>query len=195
MIVGLTGGIGCGKSTVAQLIRTMGYPVYNSDDRARYLQSHDPQLIQDMTELLGDDILKDGQLDRKAVAAKVFGEPDLLNQLNKLVHPRVKADFEEWVDRQQSPILFKESALLVETGLYRDGDALVLVEAPEKIRIQRVMERDGVSEKEVRSRIDRQATDAEKRDVADFIIDNGGDTLLIPQVEYLMEVLQKHIDV
>lgn len=167
----------------------MGYPVYNSDDRARYLQSHDRQLIEDMTDLLGDDILKDGQLDRKAIAAKVFGDPALLDQLNKLVHPRVKADFEEWVAEQLSRLIFKESALLVETGLFRDSDALVLVEAPETTRIERVVQRDGVTEAEVRNRMKRQASDAEKRAEADFVIDNGGEKLLIPQVEAMIENL------
>lgn len=191
MIVGLTGGIGCGKSTVARLIRIMGYPVYDSDARARFLQSEDTGIINEMAQLLGEDILDNGKLNRKRVAEMVFNHPDLLAQLNKIVHPRVKEDFDRWMNEQRAPLLFKESALLVETGAYRDCDALILVTAPEELRIQRVVQRDGVSESEVKSRMARQSSDEEKQAVSDFTIFNDDHQLIIPQVERTLAELVK----
>ena len=195
MIVGLTGGIGCGKSTVARFFRVLGYPVYNSDDRARYLQTNDRQIIDQMVDLLGDDILEDGAVNRKRVAAKVFADSDLLDKLNAIVHPRVKADFESWRKVQKAELLIKESALLFETGLYKGCDKLILVRAPEKLRIQRVMQRDGVSEEQVKSRIQRQASDAEKEAVADFVVDNNDRLMIIPQVNEIVGQLieQEHV--
>lgn len=189
MIIGLTGGIGSGKSTVARLIRTIGYPVYDADQRGRYQQTHDRNLIGEMADLLGKDILVDNQVDRKKVAQRVFGNPDLLEKLNQIVHPRVKVDFEQWVKAQQAALLFKESALLVETGSYRECDALVFVQAPEPIRIARVMSRDDVCEEEVKSRIARQMSDEEKAAVSDYTVVNDDRHALIPQVEQLVEQL------
>lgn len=142
-----------------------------------------------MADLLGEDILVENQVDRKKVAQRVFGNPDLLEKLNQIVHPRVKEDFEQWVKAQQSPLLFKESALLVETGSYRECDALVFVKAPESIRIARVMSRDDVSEEEVKSRIARQMSDEEKAAVSDYTVENDDQHALIPQVEQLVEQL------
>lgn len=189
MIIGLTGGIGSGKSTVARLIRTIGFPVYDADQRGRYLQTHDRKLIGEMADLLGEDIFVNNQIDRKKVAERVFGNPDLLEKLNQLVHPRVKQDFEQWVQTQQAPLLFKESALLVETGSFRECDALVFVKAPESIRIARVMARDDVTEEEVKSRIDRQMSDEEKAAVSDYTVVNDDRRALIPQVEKLIDQL------
>ena len=190
MIVGLTGGIGSGKSTVARLLRIMGYPVYDSDQRARHLQEQDEELIAVMVALLGADILEAGGLNRGLIAQKVFGDPELLNQLNKIVHPRVKADFERWVQEQTTPIVFKESALLVETGAYRDCAALVLVQSPERLRIERVMKRDRVTIDEVRARMNRQASEETLQKAADYTIDNDEQQLLIPQVEKLVQALK-----
>lgn len=189
MIVGITGGIGCGKSTVARLFRVFGFPVYNSDQRARVLQSTDQVLIDAMIDLLGEEVREGGSINRKKVAAKVFGDPALLEKLNNLVHPRVQHDFDEWISRQSSQILFKESALLVETGAYRHCDYLIVVSSPEALRVKRVMQRDKVSEDEVRARISRQLSDAEKLAKAHFIVENDEIKLLIPQVEKIIQRL------
>lgn len=190
MIVGLTGGIGSGKSTVARLLRIMGYPVYDSDRRARHLQEEDQELIGEMVALLGSDILEAGRMNRNLVAKKVFSDPELLKQLNRIVHPRVKADFERWVEEQSTPIVFKESALLIETGAYRDCGALVLVQSPERLRIERVMKRDCVTVEDVRARMNRQASEETLQKAADYIIHNDEQQLLIPQVEKLVQILK-----
>ena len=167
----------------------MGYPVYDADQRGRYLQTHNRKLIEEMAALLGEDIIVNNQVDRKKVAQRVFRNPELLEKLNQLVHPRVKEDFEQWARAQSDPLLFKESALLVETGTYRECDALVFVKASKQIRVARVMARDGVTESEVKSRIDRQMKDEEKTAVSDYIVVNDDQCALIPQVEQLVELL------
>ncbi len=189
MIVGITGGIGCGKSTVARLFRVFGYPVYDADQRARLLQSTDQQLIEKMIQLLGEEVRQNGGIDRKKVAAKVFPNPALLEKLNNLIHPRVHQDYEDWLSRQKSEIVFRESALLVETGAWRGCDYLMVVSSPEDLRIKRVMQRDGVAESEVRARMERQAPEEEKRAKAHFVIENDEKRLLIPQVEKVIQRL------
>lgn len=189
--MGITGGIGSGKSTVARLIRTMGYPVYDSDQRARYLQTHDQSLICAMADLLGEDILENGEIDRAKVAERVFDNEQLLDQLNALVHPRVKADFEDWLAQQNSPLIFKESALLVETGAHKECEAVIFVAAPEQTRMERVILRDEVTEAQVRARMKRQLSDEEKQAACSHTVINNDEQLLIPQVEQLIENLMK----
>lgn len=191
MKVGLTGGIGAGKSTVARLVQSMGYSVYNADDRARKLQNEDAELLSEMVALLGAEIITDGQLNRQKVAQRVFRDPDLLQKLNGIVHPRVQKDFEQWVEQQDAPILFKESALLIETGAYKALDFLVMVTAPKEVRIQRVMSRDGADKEQVESRIANQMPEEEKVKLAGFVINNDDASLLIPQVEKLIDQLLK----
>lgn len=195
MKVGLTGGIGAGKSTVARLIQSMGYPVYNADDRARKLQNEDAGLLSEMVELLGTEIVSDGRLNRKKVADRVFNNPDLLKKLNAIVHPRVHKDFDQWVEQQNTPILFKESALLIETGGYKALDFLVVVTAPERVRVQRVMARDKTTAEQVKSRIANQTPEEEKVKLADCVINNDDHCLLIPQVEKLIDQLIAHTHV
>jgi dephospho-CoA kinase len=190
MIVGLTGGIGSGKSTVACLLVALGYPVYNSDDRARYLQENDSTLIAQTVELLGADVLENGRINRAKVAALVFTNSSLLQQLNAIVHPRVAKDFATWRSQQNAQILFKESAILVETGIYKQCEALVVVTAPEALRIARVVERDGVTEEQVRQRISKQMAESEKVKLADFVIGNNDRHLIIPQVLKMIEALK-----
>lgn len=189
MTVGLTGGIGAGKSTVARLIQSMGYPVYNADDRARKLQNEDAELLSEMVDLLGAEIISAGSLNRKLVAQLVFNDPNLLKKLNEIVHPRVQRDFDRWVGEQQASILFKESALLFETGANESLDFTVVVAAPEEIRIQRVVQRDGVEKEQVRSRTANQMAESQKVERADFVINNDDCCLLIPQAENLLEEL------
>jgi dephospho-CoA kinase len=190
MIVGLTGGIGSGKSTVARLLVTMGYPVYNSDDRAKWLQNNDPDLVNQITRLLGADVYSDGILNRALVASRVFADSDLLKGLNEIVHPAVARDFADWVAAQKSTILFKESAILVETGIYKQCDALVVVTAPEVLRVQRVSKRDGASESEIQKRLKNQKPEAEKIAVADFVIVNDDVSPIIPQVLHMIKHLK-----
>lgn len=189
-LVGLTGGIGSGKSTVASLLRVMGYPVYNSDDRARYLQSNDQELIDETVNLLGEEVLDNGRLNRALIAEKVFGNPELLKKLNALVHPRVKEDFLNWLNGLNAQIVFKESALLIETGSHSECDYVVVVSAPEEVRIERVVLRDETGRRDILQRMKHQMPEDEKLGVADFIVQNDGRIAIIPQVEHILEQIK-----
>jgi dephospho-CoA kinase len=189
-LVGLTGGIGSGKSTVASLLRVMGYPVYNSDDRARYLQSNDQELIDETVNLLGEEVLDNGRLNRALIAEKVFGNPELLKKLNALVHPRVKEDFLNWRNGLNAQIVFKESALLIETGSHSECDYVVIVSAPEDVRIERVVLRDETGRRDILQRMKHQMPEDEKLGVADFIVQNDGRIAIIPQVEHILEQIK-----
>lgn len=170
--VGLTGGIGSGKSTVASFFREMGIPVYNSDVRAKELMISDVELRNGIIGLLGDEAYKKGGLDRKWIASRVFSDPQLLEALNTLVHPVVRKDFEKWSAEQQAPYVVQEAAILMENGGYRHLDQTILVTAPETIRINRVVNRDQVSTAQVRERLRNQWDDSRKIPLADFIIEN-----------------------
>lgn len=169
-VIGITGGIGSGKSTLSEMLRQKGYPVYDTDSEARRLQNEDVELIRQTMLLLGADVYNNGQLDRPAVAAKVFAEPALLRQLAALVHPVVKRDFSDWVSRQSTRTIFIESAVLFEGGFDALTNVIVVVTAPEELRIQRVMKRDGITREQVLARIKNQLPDNEKLIKADFII-------------------------
>lgn len=170
--VGLTGGIGSGKSTVAGYFRQLGVPVYDSDLRARELMEGDPGLRTGIQELLGPEAYRNGALNRPFIADRVFGDRELLGRLNALVHPVVRADFLQWAGRQSFPYVVQEAAVLFENGAYRDFDHMILVTAPAGERIRRVMARDEVSEAQVRSRMENQWDTALKIPLADFVIEN-----------------------
>jgi dephospho-CoA kinase len=170
--VGLTGGIGSGKSTVAGYFRQLGVPVYDSDLRARELMEGDPGLRKGIRELLGPQAYRNGALNRPFIADRVFGDRELLGRLNALVHPAVRADFLRWAARQSFPYVVQEAAVLFENGAYRDFDRMILVTAPAEERIQRVMARDAVSAGQVRSRMENQWDAARKIPLADFVIEN-----------------------
>jgi len=173
-IIGITGGIGSGKSTVAEIIEEFGYPVYYSDDRAKEIVNDDAELKLKIRELLGDEAYDaSGRYDRAFVAQKVFDNVNLLNQLNALIHPAVKKDFERWVEEQNETFLFKETALLFELKLHEACDRSILVTADDEIRIRRVMERDNKTTGQVQAIINRQMPENEKAAMADFVIFNN----------------------
>lgn len=180
--IGVTGNIGSGKTTVARLFEVMGVPVYNADVRGRII-SEDPVVVYEIAVLLGLHIINpEGLIDRKAVAAIVFNDPLKLAQLNAIVHPRVRADFINWCKlHEAAPYIIHESAILFESGLNTLFDKTIFVTAPDALKLSRVMNRDGVSEAEVISRIANQWTDSKKQQLADFIIVNDGQATLIEQ--------------
>lgn len=180
--VGLTGGIGSGKSTVAKLFTVLGVPVFSSDEEGRRLLNGDAAVQAAVARAFGPSVLVAGIPDRKALAALVFRDAEALALLNAIIHPAVRRSFQEWAARQQAPYVVNESAILVETGIHRGMDHLVVVTAPEEERIRRVIARDGVKEAEVRSRMRNQATDEERERAADSVVVNDGSRLLIPQV-------------
>lgn len=181
--IGLTGGIGSGKSFVAEVFRRLGVPVFNSDDVARQIQQTDAGVKHAIAEQFGDVFLPDGQLDRKKLAGIVFSDFQQLQKLNAIVHPAVGKAFELFCrEHAAATYVIKEAAIIFEIGIHEDLDATILVVAPENIRIQRVMKRDGISETEVRARMQKQWTDQQKTELADWVINNDGERALLPQV-------------
>jgi dephospho-CoA kinase len=187
--IGLTGGIGSGKSTVARILIAMGYPVYFSDDRSKFLTDTHPAIRQGLAELIGNHIYKGNQLDRSALALAIFSNDELRVKVNQLIHPTVRLDFDGWVDEQNHEIVFNEAAILFETGAAERFDAMVLVTAPEELRISRVMQRDQCTREEVVNRINHQWTDEQKAKLADAVIVNDDVQPLIKQVELMLTQL------
>lgn len=181
--VGITGGIGAGKSVVAKIFSTLRVPVYDADSRAKMLMNTNPVLIQQIQDLLGQDAYINGQLNRSFIAKKVFKSKPLLNQLNSLIHPAVGIDYSEWVNKNlEAPIVLKEAALLFETKTFQRLDKVIIVSAPERLRIDRVLQRDSHrTESDVRAIMANQMKDEDLRAKADFIIENDESRPLIEQ--------------
>ena len=173
-IVGLTGGIGSGKTTVAHIFKSLGVPVYNSDKEAKSLMQSSEVIKQELIQLLGEDCYTaDGQLNRSFIASKVFEDAVLLEKINAIVHPKVATHFEQWFSKQNTPYIIKEVAILFETKSQYLFDFIITVTAPVEIRIQRVMERDQKTKKEVQAIIDKQLPDSEKIIQSNFVINNS----------------------
>jgi|SRR6476661_2902067 len=194
--IGITGGIGTGKSIVSRLFQVLGVPTYDADTRARWVMEHDALLVQQLRQAFGNDIYNEcGQLNRPLLAQRVFQAPQLLSQLNGLVHPRVGQDFEDWAQRQQQAghaYVLKEAALLFESGSFRQLDAIIVVAAPLPIRQARLRHRDPHrSAEEVAAIMGKQMSEEEKQERADYIIWNDDVQLLLPQVLALHEKLLK----
>ncbi len=182
-VIGLTGGIGSGKSTMARVFETLGFPVFDADREALALYDNDPTLLPKVVELFGEGILlPDGRLNRMALANIVFSDESALKKLNALVHPRVAIRFEEWKSRQHAQAVIREAAILFESGSDADCDMVIAVTAPEALRIQRVMQRNRISESEVRARMARQWPELKLVKRADEVIVNDDKTLVLPQV-------------
>ncbi|WP_276392679.1 dephospho-CoA kinase [Eudoraea chungangensis] len=170
--VGLTGGIGSGKSTVASFFADLGVPVYNSDERAKLLMNTSESLKRNIKKLLGTNAYKSETLDKTYVAEQVFGDNALLQKLNKLVHPAVKKDFYEWAQEQTSPYVIQEAAILFENGSYVNYNKMILVKAPEMERIRRVAARDKTTTDQILDRMKTQWEDDRKIPLADYVIEN-----------------------
>jgi len=182
---GLTGGIGAGKSTVANLFKHLEVPVFEADTAARKIMSEDPEVRRYLTKWFGDDVWDEQQnsLNRNQLAAIIFKQPEALQRVNNLVHPLVRQAFNEWIIRHQNkPYVLHEAAILFETGFYRQFDYMLLVTATAEIRIKRLLQRGGLDETEIRLRMQQQWSEEQKRPLADYIIHNDGEEFLIPQV-------------
>ncbi|HCN82463.1 MAG TPA: dephospho-CoA kinase [Sphingobacteriaceae bacterium] len=185
--IGITGGIGSGKSTVAKIFEVLEIPVFYADQEAKSLMHTDELLINGIKEAFGNEAYADKQLNRRYIADIVFNNEQELTKLNSLVHPAVFRAFDAWVIDQQAPYVLKEAALLFESGSSKLCDQTILVTAPEKLKIQRVMHRDSITEDHVRTRISKQLTEEQALKLADHIIINDEQHLLIHQVLQLHE--------
>jgi dephospho-CoA kinase len=191
LTVGITGGIGSGKTTVCKIFETLQVPIYYADERAKWLLNNDEKIINSVKNLLGVEAYINGQLNRTYIADKVFNNKELLDSYNEIVHPAVAYDTLEWMQQYvYSKYVIKEAALLVETGLYLTLDKLIVVTAPTELRIQRVMQRDHTTRDAVEARINNQLSEEEKIKVADFVVINDGSTSLIDQVLKIHAILE-----
>lgn len=184
--IGITGGIGVGKSVVARIFKILGVPTYDADKEAKAIMYTNDQVRAALVDTFGKEVYHaDGSLDRAWLSARVFSNETELKKLNAIVHPAVIQAGEDWADAQTTAYSLKEAALLFESGSYKALDYCILVSSPEDVRIQRVMARDGVTEAEVRQRMSKQMPEAEKEALADFIIYNDDEHSLIEQVMQL----------
>lgn len=188
-VIGITGGIGSGKSLVCKVFSVLGIPIYEADARAKYLISHDQLLKKSIIELLGEQAyLASGDYNRAWVASQVFGNPILLSKLNALVHPKVRQDATDWIQQnQQTSFVLYEAALMKAAGDGNTFDKVIVVNAPVDLRIQRIKVRDQRSEAEIRAIIERQISEEERRKIADFTIENDEKQPLLPQILDLYE--------
>lgn len=183
MKIGITGGIGSGKSTVCKVFRILGIPVFEADKVAKQLMNDDPELRLQLIDLFGTAVyLPDRTVDRKYLSEIVFKNASLLAQLNNAVHPVVRSAFEEWFKKQQSPYILHEAAILFESGFYKMMDKTITVVTDEDERIQRVTKRDAVTHEMVKQRIQNQWNDEQRINLADFVICNNDNELIIPQI-------------
>ncbi|MDR1918882.1 MAG: dephospho-CoA kinase [Tannerellaceae bacterium] len=184
--IGLTGGIGSGKSMVSSLLEVLRIPVYVADTESKRLTNASPLIRERLIALLGESIYCGAEVDRKRLASCIFSDPECLKQVNAIIHPEVNRHFLAWVARQTSPVCAIETAILFESGFHRDVDVSVMVYAPLELRIERVVARDGLSREEVIRRINNQLADEVKKTYADYIIYNDDSRALIPQLNSLM---------
>ncbi|MDR0574125.1 MAG: dephospho-CoA kinase [Tannerella sp.] len=191
--IGITGGIGSGKSVVSSLFTLAGIPVYMADDESKRLANTSPVIRKELKNLSGDDLYVEDRLDRKKLASLIFSDEVLLKKVNGIIHPVVGEDFKEWAAKQTSTCCAMESAILYESGLDKEMDVVLMVYAPVELRLTRAMLRDGASEADVMRRMNRQTPDELKRKQADFVIINNGVQPLIPQVDQFMELLSEKV--
>ncbi len=187
--VGITGGIGSGKSTVCRIFSILGVPVYHADARARLLMESHPDLKESLLSRFGPETYREGILDRNYLASRVFRDPASLAALNALVHPAVIRDAESWFDSQDAPYVIKEAALLFESGAFHHLDLIIGVSAPEPLRVLRAMKRDGKTRGEILKRMEAQIPEEMKMRLCQEILYNDEQQLLVPQIIHLHEEL------
>lgn len=181
--IGLTGGIGSGKTYVASIFSEMNIPVYNSDDRAKYLMAFNIKVKNELINAFGPECFNSEGLNRKFLASEVFNDKNKLKTINQIVHPAVQSDFITWCAQQRSPYIIKEAAILIESGANKQVDKLIVVTAPLWVRINRIEARDKLSKTEIEARIANQMTDDERLKYADFEIINDGIMLVVEQIK------------
>ena len=190
--IGITGGIGSGKSVVAKLLAWMGIPVYQTDAEAKRLMLSDADIRRELTALVGSNAYNEKGLNKALLASYVFGNPEHTRQVNAIVHPKVRHDFRKWAGDSGRMMVALESAILLEAGFRNEVDKVVMVYAPQEVRIARAIRRDSATREQIEKRIRSQMSDENKREAADFVIVNDGETPLIPQVLSLISSLSRN---
>ena len=181
--VGITGGIGSGKSIVCKVFMLLGIPIFEADQVAKDLMNSNTEVIHRLIHLFGKEIyIGNNELNRKKLAKIIFNSDVQREKVNQIVHPAVKAAFENWLQIQKAPYIIHEAAILFESGFYRMMDYTILITAPDEMRIERVMKRDGIDIKKVKERMEKQWSDSEKRKLASFELINDDKDLIIPQI-------------
>ena len=188
--VGITGGIGSGKSTIANFYEIAGYPVYYADVRSKWLLNNDIEVRNQLIANFGEEIYPE-YLDRQALANIVFTDSEALKKLNAISHPAIEKDFKKWRSAQNTPIIFKEAAILFESGSYKNVDKTICVTAPEITRIKRVIQRDQTTAIQVQERMNNQWSDEDKIALSDYVITADDIKLVIPQA---LEILNNLIE-
>ncbi len=187
--IGITGGIGSGKSVVASLLALSGIPVYIADEESKRLTNNSPVIRDGLIRLFGTDIYTKKGLNKRLLASYIFNDREALRQVNAIIHPEVNRDFLDWARKQDSPLCAIESAILFESGFNRIVDVSLMVYAPKEIRIERASARDSVSREEIERRIDNQMPDEKKKELSDYVIYNDGKQALLPQIHSFIERL------
>lgn len=192
--IGVTGGIGSGKSTVCKIIEALGYPVFYSDLESKKLMLENSSVIQEVKNLFGDDAYLDGELNRAFLASKVFRDKSLLTKLNNIIHPAVREEFAQFSKKNtEKSLIFNEAAILFETGAFRNFDFNILVVAPKDSRISRIMNRDNATEEQIISRMNNQWEDDKKIPLADYVIQNSDSDDLESQIRAIIANLENKL--
>jgi len=187
--IGVTGGIGSGKTTVCKVLETLGYPVFYSDLEAKRIMLENEKAKEGIQNIFGKEAYIDDELNRTYIAEKIFSSPVLKKEINDLIHPLVRKAFKDWSEQQNSPFVFNEAAILFETGSYKQFDHTLLVTAPKPIRINRVLKRDNTTKEEVENRIKNQWDDDKKTPLADFVVHNDDEQLVTIQLLQIIDQL------
>ena len=188
--IGLTGGIGVGKTYVSKIFQNLGYPVFNADIQAKKCLAEDKELMKKIKNIFGSAIYKAGELQKKELANIVFNNIQKLDQLNRLVHPVVKKRFSNWCLNKDTSLVIKEAAILFESDSHLDLDAVICVSCSEVIRIERVEKRDQISKTEILKRMDKQMPQNEKEQLSNYVVINDGSQLLLPQIIYILKEME-----
>ncbi|MDC1403673.1 dephospho-CoA kinase [Crocinitomicaceae bacterium] len=192
LLIGITGGIGSGKSLVAKILETSKYHVFYSDIEAKNIVDSNIEVRNQIIRVFGPQAYLKGEYNRPFVAEKVFANQELLTQLNQIIHPAVRAAFDQFCDKSKAKIVFNEAAILFETGAYKSFDAVILVCSPEKLRMERLMKRDNASKKEIQARMNKQWSDQKKRELTNLIIENDEKSSILEQTNEILAIICPH---
>ncbi|MDO4756238.1 MAG: dephospho-CoA kinase [Parabacteroides sp.] len=187
--IGITGGIGSGKSVVATLFELLGIPVYIADTESKLLCNESPIIRKKLSDLFGEDLYNEHGLDKKLLASHIFGNPDKLKQVNAIIHPEVNRHFLNWVAKQSTSLCAIESAILFESGFNHLVDTTLMVYAPMEVRVQRAIQRDNQSRESIINRINNQMSDELKKEQADYVIYNDGEQALLSQISEFLKTI------